>query len=162
MRAFLAGLMLAATAMTAHGEDFQAGQITVNHPWARATAPAAQAGAAYFVLTSEAAAPDLLVSASTPMADRAELHTHRMDGGIMRMMPVEAIEVAPGAPTVLEPGGLHVMLMGLHGPLTEGETFPLTLVFEAAGEVTVDVTVQGVAATAPEEAGHDHGGSHMN
>lgn len=154
MRTLLASLILVAAA-TAHADDFQVGSITVDHPWARATAPAAQAGAAYFVLSTEGDAPDVLVAASTPVAARAELHTHQMDNGVMRMMPVEAIEVAPGTPTVLAPGGLHVMLMGLQGPLVEGGTFPLTLVFEDAGEVTVEVTVQGVAATAPDQAGHD-------
>ena len=162
MRTFLAGLMIVA-ATAAHAHDFQVGGVTIEHPWARATAPAAQAGAAYFILTTQAEAPDLLVTASTPVAERVELHTHLMDDGIMRMRPVEAIEVSPGTPTVLEPGGLHVMLMGLQGPLVESETFPLTLVFETAGEVTVDVMVQSITTGGPADA-EDHGGhsQHLN
>ena len=74
----------------------------------------------------------------------------------MRMRQVEAIEVAPGTPTVLEPGGLHIMLIGLTGPLVEGESFPLTLDFETAEDITVDVTIQSIMAT--EHEGHQgHG-----
>ena len=158
MRAILAGLLVAA-ATTAFAHDFQVGPITIDHPWARSTAPTAQAGAAYFVLSTQGESPDLLVAASSPVADRAELHTHIMDDGVMRMRHVEAIEVAPGTPTVLEPGGLHVMLMGLQGPLVEGETFPLTLMFETAGEVTVEVMVESITANTTE---HGDGHSHMN
>ena len=69
-----------------------------------------------------------------------------MENGIARMRPVDAVAVAPDAPAVFQPGGYHVMIMGLKGPLKEGETFPLTLTFEKAGDVTVDVMVMKKAA----------------
>ncbi len=118
------------------------GMLRIESAWARPTAPAAANGAAYFVIHDEGKEPDKLVRAGTPVAKVAELHTHLVEGNVMRMRPVEAIEVHPGTPTVLQPGGLHVMLMGLKAPLKEGERFPLTLVFEKAGEVTVEVAIQ--------------------
>ena len=135
------------------------GALRIESAWARPTAPAAANGAAYFVIHDEGKEPDKLVRAGTPVAKVAELHTHLVEGNVMRMRPVEAIEVHPGTPTVLQPGGLHVMLMGLKAPLKEGERFPLTLTFEKAGEVTVDVTIQRQtpgAAGAP-SPGHDMG-----
>ena len=81
-----------------------------------------------------------------------------MEGGVAKMRPVDAIEVAPGQPTVLEPGGPHVMLRGLTQKLEAGTTMPLTLVFEHAGEVTLEVPVEGIAAgTGP---GHDDSMDH--
>lgn len=135
------------------------GEITIHQPWARASLGNAPNSAAYMTLETTGAAPDRLVSGSTPAAAKVELHTHMMEGGVAKMRPVDAIEVVPGEPTVLEPGGLHLMLSGLTQKLEAGTTMPLTLVFEHAGEVTLDVPVKGMAAG----AGHgsdrsmDHG-----
>jgi copper(I)-binding protein len=93
---------------------------------------------------------------ATPVAESAELHAHIMDGDVARMRPVEAIEVSPGEPTVLEPGGFHVMLMGLKQPLNEGEVFPLTLTFEKAGEVTMEVPIRGLKGEMKQGEGHQH------
>ena len=103
--------------------------------------------------------PDRLIGGSSPVAEKAELHTHIMEGGVAKMRPVDAIEVAAGTPTVLEPGGLHLMLIGLNQKLEEGATMPLTLVFENAGEVTLEVPIKGMAGGMG-AAGHgatDHG-----
>lgn len=126
-----------------------AGPVTVTDAWARAGAPAARAGAAFLTVTNGGAEADRLVAAKTPVAERAELHTHLLDDGVMKMREVDAIEVAPGSPVVLRPGGLHVMLLGLKQPLTVGTRFPVTLTFAKSGEVTVEVTVQGAAAMGP-------------
>lgn len=117
----------------------------VEKAWARATPGSATTGAAY--LTIEASRPDRLVGVSTPVAGRAELHAHENDHGVMHMHPVDGVAVQPGVPTVLKPGGIHVMLLQLKQPLKQGETFPLTLRFEKAGtrEVTVHVEKPGAA-----------------
>ncbi len=126
------------------------GPVTISEAYARASIGRAPNSGAYMMLTSTA--EDRLVAAETPAAARAELHTHLMDNGVMKMRPVEGgIPVAPGAPTMLQPGGFHVMLMGLTGPMTEGETIDLTLTFEKAGKVTLQVPVRGIAAR-----GHRH------
>jgi copper(I)-binding protein len=129
------------------------GDITIQEPWVRASLGNAPNSAAYMTLATVGAAPDRLIGGSTPAAERVELHTHIMEGGVAQMRPVDAIEVAPRAPTVLEPGGLHVMLRGLTRKLEAGTTVPLTLAFEHAGEVTLEVPVEGVMAGAG--PGHD-------
>lgn len=142
------GVALLALAALA-GPALADGPVSVTGAWARAGAPAAKAGAAFLTVTNAGSAPDRLVAARTPIAEKAELHTHLMDNGVMKMRAVDAIDVAPGAPVTLKPGGLHVMLMGLKQPLTEGSRFPVTLTFDKAGAVTVEVTVQGAAAMGP-------------
>jgi len=135
-------------------------QIEVSEPWSRATPPRAPNGAAYMTLDNRGTEPDRLVAAESPAAERVEIHAHLMEGGIARMREVEAIEVTPGSATVLQPGGLHVMLMGLRAPLAEGATLPLTLVFERAGRIEVEARVLGLGAGGPGagHGGHGHGG----
>ncbi|WP_119167178.1 copper chaperone PCu(A)C [Algihabitans albus] len=154
MKEFVAGFCLLALATaTAIAHDFKAGAIHIDHPWARASVGMAKAGAAYMLLTNEGSEPDRLIKASAEVAEAVELHTHLMEEGVMRMRQVEAIEVEPGTPSALEPGGLHVMLIGLKQPLVAGESFPMTLTFEQAGEVTVEVSVEAMGS---DMGGHDH------
>lgn len=129
----------------AHGQEYRAGDVRVIQPWARASAGPARAGAAYMRLETVGAG-DKLISASTPMASRATPHRQFIENEIAKMRPVDAIEVEAGEATVLRPGGLHIMLMGLNEPLREGARFPLTLTFENAGTIEVEVVVRGVAA----------------
>ena len=121
------------------------GTITVHEPWARASIGNAPNSAAYMTLETTGAEPDRLVASSSPVAEQAALHSHMMDGGVARMRPVDAVEIAPGAPTVLAPGGLHIMLIGLKQKLAPGDSVPLTLVFEHAGEITIEAPVRGMA-----------------
>ena len=88
---------------------------------------------------------DRLVAASVDVADHAELHTHLNDNGVMKMRQIPDIPVEAGATVKLQPGGLHIMLMDLKQPLKEGDKIPMTLRFEKAGEVKVDVHVDKVA-----------------
>jgi len=160
----LAAALLLAGVGAAPAADVRAGDIVVSDAWARASATAAmKTGAAFAVLANEGAEMDRLVAAESPVAERVELHTHTMDGGVMRMRRVEAIEVHPGTPTVLRPGGLHVMFIGLRQPLAEGSRIPLTLHFETAGrvELAVEVLAPGAmgrgAAPAPHAPLHGMG-----
>ncbi|MBC7993150.1 MAG: copper chaperone PCu(A)C [Rhizobacter sp.] len=135
----LATLGLAATAAQAH--SFKLGAIEIGHPYARATAPGQPSGGGYLSL-SNAGANDRLVSASAEVSKSVELHTMSMEGDVMRMRQVDAIEVPAGKKVELKPGGLHMMFIGLKAPLKQGDTFPLKLKFEKAGEVTVQVSVE--------------------
>ncbi len=108
-------------------------------------------------ITKEGREVDRLVKVASPVAKRAEIQPHVMEGGIMKTRPVEAIEVNPGEPTVLKPGGLLIMLMGSKAPLMEGEIFSLTLTFVKAGPVDIRVEVQKAGAMEP---GHDRGEGH--
>jgi periplasmic copper chaperone A len=153
LAALAACLVLPATAAMA--DDVRVGAIVIRDPWARASpSPMMQAGAAYAQLENTGSRPDRLIAAASPAAERVELHTHIKDGDIMRMRRVEAIEVPPGERTVLQPGGLHVMLMGLRQPLRAGETVPLTLVFEEAGSVELAVPVAAAGMRMPPHGKH--------
>ncbi|MDE0334148.1 MAG: copper chaperone PCu(A)C [Defluviicoccus sp.] len=125
------------------------GPLTVEAPWARASAGAARAGAAYLRIVNAGAETDRLLRASSPVAERVELHTHRMRDGVMRMRRIEAVSVPGNEAAELKPGGDHVMLMGLTGPLKQGTAFPLTLSFEKAGKITVPVAVRPITARGP-------------
>ena len=148
-----------AVAQMSHGHS-DAGQqsagVKVTQPWARASAKMARAGAAYMTLENTEEAPDKLLSASSPVAAKVEVHTHIKDGAIMRMREVASIEVGPRSMVRLQPGGLHLMLIDLKAPLEKGARFPLTLVFEKAGTMTVDVTVESAGAMGP-AGGESHG-----
>ncbi|MBF7730744.1 copper chaperone PCu(A)C [Pseudomonas sp. N040] len=135
--------------------EFTAGELYIDHPWSRALPPNAPAGAAYLVIHNKGTNADTLLSASTPMADKAELHTHVMFGEVMKMQRVDSVGVPAGGEARFAPGGNHVMLFGLKQPLVAGEFFPLTLVFEKAGAVEVQVKVeQDAPAPAAEHLEH--------
>jgi copper(I)-binding protein len=98
---------------------------------------------------------DRLIAVETPVAERARLHTHRMTSdGTMEMRGVEAIPLKPGESVTLKPNGeFHVMLMGLKQPLKEGESFPMTFVFEKGGRREATVKVESARAMAPTGSG---------
>lgn len=146
---------LSGMTQTAWAHDYTLGDISIGHPWARASIGQAKAGAAYVTLSNAGSETDRLIAAETPVAKKAEVHTHIMENGIMKMRPVEAAEVPPGAPVVFQPGGLHIMLMGLKAPLTVGDSFPLVLVFEKAGRIEVSVKVEPATHEEPKMK-HDH------
>jgi copper(I)-binding protein len=156
-------LVLASTlAMSATAHDFRVKDLVINHPWARATVPGQKAGGAFLTIENRGTQNDRLLSAKAP-ADRVghtELHTMSMEGNVMRMREVAAIEVPAGQTVKLEPGGLHLMLMGLSSPLKAGEKLPVVLTFEKAGEVTVEVRVEAVSS-APAK-GHGSGAQHKH
>jgi copper(I)-binding protein len=147
-------LALALAAVAAPASAHHDHRIEVVEPWARA-ALAGRTSAAYMTLVNPTETPDRLLSAASPIAQTVELHAHLHEGGVMRMRPVAAIEVHPGEPAVLAPGGLHVMLIGLTRDLKRGETIRLTLSFEKAGRIEVDVPVLAAGARGPEgNSGH--------
>ena len=152
-RVLAAATVVALLSAPAFAHGFKAGNIEVEHPWSRATAASTSTGVVYMVLNNEGKEPDRLVSATTPAADKVELHTQVSDNGVMRMRPVDTVEIAPGSSTRLKPGALHMMLVGLKQPLKKGKAFPLTLTFEKAGSVTVQVAVQGPGDKEPAHEG---------
>ena len=139
--AFAASLVLVGAALA------QTGQVEVSNAWARATPGKAENGAAYLTILSPTT--DRLVSVSSPVAKKAELHTMSMAGMVMQMRPLAGLDIPAGRPVTLKPGGEHIMLLGLDRPLQEGESFPLTLNFERAGPLSVTTAVQKLSATGP-------------
>lgn len=158
MRTILAAavlLTLQLTSIAAAHEATKSG-VTIAHPWVRATPGGATNGAAYLEIKVDQGVTDRLISASSPAAGRAEVHTHIMDGDVMRMRRVEALELKPGS-IVLKPQGDHVMLMDLTAPLKEGDLVKLTLVFEKAGPIEVEATVEPIGANGPHGMDHQPG-----
>ena len=134
-----------AAALAASGAVLaQSNQLEVSNAWARATPGKAENGAAYVTILSPT--PDRLLSASSPAAKKAELHTMEMAGMVMKMRPVAGLDIPAGQPVALKPGGEHIMLIGLQQPLREGQSFTLTLNFEKAGARTVSVAVEKAGA----------------
>jgi copper(I)-binding protein len=148
-RAVLGLLLTVAAAGLAWGADGP----RVEDAWARATIGRSQVSVAYMTVASPVA--DRLVAVETPVAERAELHTHRMKSdGTMEMRGVDAIALKPGESVVLKPNGeYHVMLMGLKQPLKQGESFPMTFVFERGGRREATVRVESARAMAPTQQG---------
>ncbi|MGD9537555.1 MAG: copper chaperone PCu(A)C [Alphaproteobacteria bacterium] len=139
-------LLVAPALAGEHDHDHAQGTLHIIQPWARFTPPGAPNGAAYLSIENTGAEADRLVGVATPRAERAEMHETKQEGELMTMRPVDGVAIAPGKTVSFAPGGLHIMMLGLSAPLTEGERFPMTLRFEHAGEVTVEVVVTRGAA----------------
>ena len=129
-----------------HAHGSQLGDLSLRHPHAHPTLPGATTGAIYLAaLRNGGDQTDRLLAASTTVAERVELHRMQMDDDVMRMRAVSAIEVPARTTIALRQGsadGYHLMLFGLHRPLAVGDRFPLTLRFERAGEIAVEVWVE--------------------
>ena len=136
------GLWLAAA-----GAIAQTGELQATNAWARATPGAAQTAATYVTILSPTA--DRLTGVSTPIAQKADLHSMTMDGNVMKMRDLDGIDLPAGKTVTLKPGGYHIMLTGLAHPLIAGQTFPLTLSFDKAGTRDVTVTVQKIGSMGP-------------
>jgi copper(I)-binding protein len=146
---------LSFASLAALAQDATVGALTIEQPWSRATPPAGKTGAGYLTIENKGATDDRLTGAAIDpaIADAAELHTMSMDNGIMRMRPVDGGLAVPAGQTVaLSPGGVHIMLVGLKAPLKQGTRVPLTLTFEKAGTVRVELDVGKAGAAGP--AGH--------
>ena len=151
-------LLFAALSIPVSAQQYTLGDLSIDHPWSRELPPVAPNGAAYFRVENGGEKAARIVSARSPIADRAELHTHDMEDGVMKMRHVHSVEVPAQGGVSFEPGGLHVMLMGLKEPLVAGESFPLALGFQEAGEI--EVVVEITAGEMPDRSGegnHKHG-----
>jgi periplasmic copper chaperone A len=133
--------------------------ILVEAPWARAAPPGAHSAAGYLTIHNAGGETDRLVSVASPHAAVVELHETAVADGVarMRLLP-EGIEIGPGQSVVLEPGGLHLMFRQPDDAFTAGRSVPLTLTFEEAGEIGVELPVVPIGSGPPEHhGGHGHG-----
>ena len=152
-RALAGAATILALAPAVRAQEISAGDLRIDRPWTRAAGQGGT-GAGYMTIRNAGAAPDRIVAARAAAARVVELHTHIRDGEVMRMRPVPTIEIPAGGTVQLAPGGLHLMLIGLAAPLRQGERVPVTLVFERAGEVQVQLAVESAGARGP--GGHTH------
>jgi copper(I)-binding protein len=123
--------LIAATllASPAWPQDYKVGPLEISQPWTT---------------------PDRLIAARSTVSDKVEIHEMKMDGNVMRMRELDkGLEIPPGATVTLKPGGLHIMFMELKAPFANDTKVPVTLVFEKAGSVNVELLVQAMGAQPP-------------
>ncbi len=119
-----------------------ASEIDISNAWVRATIGQANVTAGYLTIENQGSQSDRLIGVAAPVAAKTEVHTTLMgEGGIMRMRPVEAVDIPAGESVALEAGKDHLMLSGIKSGLKEGEVIDLILTFEKAGKVEVQADV---------------------
>lgn len=122
-------------------DESRIGYLIVTEARARPTPPGVSVGVVYFSISNQGAKADRLLSVSTPIARKVEIHESRIEHGVVEMREVSSVNCPPGATVRAMPGGLHVMLIGLAAPLAPGSEFTLSLQFRDAGPLTMKVPV---------------------
>lgn len=155
--AVILGAMAATTAMAA---DFKQGHITITSPWSRAMPNGAKVGGGYMEISNNGDSADHLVSISSEVAPRIEIHEMRMDDNIMKMRALEnGIEIPAHSSVTFKPGSYHVMFFNPHAPFKEGDSFPAELHFQKAGNVKVTFDVKSMGEkgdSKSHDANHHH------
>jgi len=147
------------TVAPGRADDVTVGSLKISAAWTRATPKGAPVGGGYMTITNTGSAPDRLVGGASDASKRFEIHAMSMDNGVMRMRPVkDGLEIKPGQTVKLDPGGYHIMFVGLDKPFEQGRHIKATLDFAKAGKVDIDFTVEGMGAMSP---GGAHGGMQM-
>lgn len=147
------GLVVAAPVFAA---DFAVKGLTIGHPWTR---PAAKGGnaAGYLTVANTGATPDTLLSVETTAAKNASLHHSGMDAAmVMTMRPLTGLTVPAKGQVALSPGGDHIMFTGLTKALSQGQKIPVTLVFQRAGRIAIELTVETAGPATKTVVQHDH------
>jgi len=135
--------------------EFKVGELRIEHPWSRAVATKAATAAGYMAIHNIGKEPDRLIGASTPRARTVEIHEMTMVDNVMRMRPVAGgIQIRPGESVRIAPNGLHLMIVGPDEGFVQGARVPMTLEFERAGKVEVELAVESARARATDHAGH--------
>lgn len=161
--AALAAVSVAAPAMSHaheghehHGATASAGTLTVTDAYARSTNP--KVGAAFMTIKNAGATDCVLTAVSAPdVTDRAEMHTHREDNGVMSMVQIESITIPAGGTHALERGADHVMMMNTRKPLAEGDEVAMTLDFGDCGQLPLTLPVDNKIGTPGAAQGHEAG-----
>ena len=157
---FAFATLLALVGAPAQAQEVKAGDLVITQAWSRATPGGAKIAGGFLTIENKGAAPDRLTAVSGDVAGKVEIHEMAMNNGVMTMRPLDkGLAIDPGKTVKLAPGGYHLMLMDLKGPMKQGDKVPLTLEFEKAGKVALSLDVQGVGAQAPGgHSGGDHSG----
>ncbi|MCV3207481.1 copper chaperone PCu(A)C [Mesorhizobium sp. YC-39] len=144
-------LFVSAQGVLAH--EFKVGDLEIEHPWSRATPAGAKVAGGYFTVINSGSAPDRLLSISSDISAKAELHEMGVKDGVMTMRPVSGgLEIPAGGKVALKPGGYHLMFVDLKRQPKQGEKFSATLTFEKAGTVTVEFAVEGIGGSMDDHA----------
>jgi copper(I)-binding protein len=146
----LSALLALSAAPVLACETVTLGDLTIEHAWSRATIGADRPGVFYVAITNNGSTDDALIGIATPAAGMPMLHETVVTDGVASMPHAMSIPVPAGQTVELAPGGYHGMLMGLTTALKEGDSFPVTLTFQNAGEVIVNVEVLPLRAEGPD------------
>ena len=137
-------------------------EVTVKDSWVRGTTPAQKATGAFMEITSSEAAA--LLTASSPVAGVVEIHTMKMEDGVMKMRALPKLDLPAGKAVKLAPGGNHVMLMDLKQQMKKGDVVPITLKIEGADKkvqtLEIKAEVRDLATPATQGKSHGHGMKH--
>ncbi len=160
-RALAAALVLTLAAAPVAAHEVTVGSLKLTDLWSRATPPKAPTAAGYLTITNEGAEEDKLVSVSSPIAEKSEIHLMETTDGVMTMKPVDGVTIGAGETVDLKPGSYHLMFIGLKDAVTEGGDVAVTLTFEKAGSVETFLHAMAIGSKGPKgDAGtehHDHG-----
>jgi copper(I)-binding protein len=149
-------------AAPARAEEVRAGDLVITQAWSRATPGGATIGGGYLTIENRGSVADRLIGGSAEVAGKVQVHEMSMNNGVMTMRPLDkGLTIEPGKTVKLAPGGYHLMLLDLKGPLKQGDTLPVTLEFEKAGKVKLSFDVQGVGAQSPADEISPDGQMHM-
>ena len=143
---FILSFNVPALAQDTEDQPTQNKALHIEDGYAYATTSVQKNGAVFLTITNVSDSPAKIISASSDVAQTIELHTHIMDGDVMMMREVEGYDIPAGQTVTLKPTGHHIMLMGLNHPLKTGDRFPVTLVSEHNGEMSVDITIKNPGA----------------
>ena len=150
LRSLLSFLVLGlslAVAPGAQAHEFKLGSLEIDHPWSRETPPGAQVAGGYLAIANHGDDADRLVSVTSAISDKTEIHEMAVNDGVMTMRPIAGgLEIPAGGEVALAPGGYHLMFIGLKDRVKAGERFLATLTFEKAGSIDVEFTVQAMGA----------------
>lgn len=133
-------------ATSAMANDYKVGSLEIMNPWSRATPKGAPTAIGYMTIKNDGTTPDRLVGGSIDVADGFQLHSTTMENDVSKMRELKGVDIKPGQTIEFKPGGSHVMFVKLKHPLSKGEKVKGTLVFEQAGKVQIEYSVQGIGA----------------
>ncbi|MBN9669237.1 copper chaperone PCu(A)C [Roseibium aggregatum] len=152
MKTLAAAAALTLVSFSVSAMDYTVGDLTISKAWTRATPPKAKAGGGFIEIVNNGSEADRLVAAKSDVSGKVELHEMAVIDDIMKMREMKGgIEIPAGETVTLQPGGLHIMFMGLSQPFEEGSTVPVVLTFEKAGDVSIELPVAKMGA---KEMGH--------
>ena len=129
---------------TAMATDYKVGSLEIGSPWSRSTPKGSQTAIGYMTIKNNGTTPDRLIGGSIDVATNFELHSMVMENGIAKMRELKDVEIGPGQTIEFKPGGSHVMFVDLKHPLSKGEHVKGTLIFEHAGKVQIEYSVEGI------------------
>lgn len=142
----------------AYAHEHKTGTLKIEHPWVRVTIPD-RPGGGYMKVYNMGDQADKILSATSAMAERVELHTVTMKDGIMRMRRVEHVEVPAKGHVEFKPGGFHLMIFGILPALKEGDKLPLSLVFEKAGSINLEAEIKSAGKMKMDMKPGEHSGN---